>query len=150
MEVIEITPDNSRDFASLLPEDISENIGRQYFRGRALLDEQHNTDSCLVWEYQHVNSDEGKTARILHFDVKDPEGGNLLFEAFEKVSTDDGAGKAVFEFSNTRSKEIAFFGEKGYSVEVRRSRDVYLSLEDISQQLLNMEYTQKIQVMCPP
>ncbi len=134
-----ITYDNVRDLDELIDPDVSENIKRVCYKAAIACGQSDaSPDAAIVWE--HAEDDDGaKVAQIAQLaiseesDEQDKESGaKELLEHFDKCISDDEITQSYFEFDDPDEDIINILREAGFTVSDTESRDLYVTLGDIS------------------
>lgn len=83
-ELIRINEVNISQLAELVPAELRSNLGREYFRGLGILDDDDTFRATLIWELKSLeDGNEPTRAEILCFAVSERSDGEMLLEAFE-------------------------------------------------------------------
>ncbi len=137
MKVKEINRDNIDDARSLFPPDVAENIGRLWFRGFAVDDEEdENAQAGFVWEYKNADEDEvDTTAEIMWVGGDNREAIDALFETYREQIFLESVVLSNMELPMELHESVMenAFSENGFMLHNGESRDVYLTIKDIAQ-----------------
>lgn len=133
MNTIELTEDNVEYYSEYLGPDGAENIGREYYRGIVITDDNNDPESAAIWELLHLDDDERDTeARVetlLAADAKAAE--NLLKECTGRFEDED----VKRSFLELPSDEKVFTEEllekAGYSCDKGEGKEIVILLGDL-------------------
>ena len=135
MELFDITIDNSTELSDILETDIRESIGRKYYCGKAIMDDEKKPVGCLVWEYKNVNDETDTETEIVCFNVQDERAGKELLDAFDTDSSMAG-GKTYVYLPAFEKIQADILESKGFSLKQQESRDIYLTVEELAENKL--------------
>lgn len=86
MEIIDITEENVEAYVDLLGEDMTENMGRTFYRGLAVQAEGNTTpDALMIWELINSEKTDKDTESAIRFlQIREEEAGQELFDAYRE------------------------------------------------------------------
>ena len=127
MDVVEITEENLEDFASILGEDLSEDVKRVYYSGLGALDEEGRSVGALLYELFDSESEEDTRSRICLLKADDKEISDSLMDYYTTTSVSD--EEITESFYETREEaEADTLSEKGFSIGKKQSDDIEITL----------------------
>ncbi|MCR5627706.1 MAG: hypothetical protein K6F99_10330 [Lachnospiraceae bacterium] len=136
MEIIEINQTNLERLSEIIPPDVTENIGRLWYRG--LFADDYSSDipsGGIIWEYKNAGDDEKETdAEIVWAAGDDRETLEELLESYTNMIEEEATVRSKFELPLPREKEFIeeAFKEDGFELGKRESRDVSLTVQDLT------------------
>ena len=131
MELFDITTDNSAELSGILEDDVRESIGRKYYCGKGLLDDEKNPLGCLVWEYKNVNDETDTEAEIVYICIKDEKAGEELLNAFD-LDSEQICRRSFFDLPEEKEEQTAILSDRGFQIKKQESRDVLLTVQELS------------------
>ncbi len=140
MEIIEIDKKNVDDIGYMIPPDVSENIGRQWYRGLV----SDNASAGIVWEYKNANDDEADTtSEIVWASGDDKEVLEALLASYHINIMSESAVRSDFEMSKDSRNETlkSALYEDRFKIENLESRDIYVTVGDFSRLKLKKNKT---------
>ena len=130
MDVVEITEENLEDFASILGEDLSEDVKRVYYSGLGALDEEGRSVGALLYELFDSESEEDTRSRICLLKADDKEISDSLMDYYTTTSVSD--EEITESFYETREEaEAETLSEKGFSIGKKQSDDINITLGEL-------------------
>ena len=130
MNSVAITEENARDFEDLMGKRLCEDMGREFFRGLGLTDED-NDDSyvgAMVYELKNTES-ESDTESEIHFVSPDADIARQLFDEYDFAVSDEDIKLTRFETGDENLVEV--LEEMGFSVEKTESRQLVIGMEKL-------------------
>lgn len=132
MDRIKITEDNLETYRALIPEDVAENIGREYYRGVAL--GEGDPEAALIWEIKNADEeDKETTSEVVWAYRRSADEGGDLFAAYSKEAGYEEVVRTWFELPGEDRELQDFFEDAGFSTKLREGRDVIVSVGDLSE-----------------
>ena len=132
MNYHKITGDNLEEYTDLLPPDIAECIGREYFRAIALGETGENR-SVLVYELKNADEEEeATTAELLWLHNSGDRPAGELLEAYKEAAAEEEVTRTAYEFAGCDEELKQALEAAGFTAEERESRDLVVSLEEIA------------------
>ncbi len=133
MEIIEINEDNLGDYEELIGADAAANIGREYYRGVALHENRDDmAKAALVWEYKNLEEDEDTFSEIICLAAGNARDTDELMGEYDRQTSEESVVKSFFEFGEDKEKETKLLKKNGFSVKKHESRDLYVTIGDMS------------------
>ena len=132
MTITRITEENSSRFTDFIPADLRNDLGREYFRGLVVLDENDTCKGAMVWEIKSLEDMKTPTrAEILCFEVFARPEGEALLQAFEESTLFDGVRQISFETEKMGDLQRDILADSGYSLKEEDSRDVVVTVSEL-------------------
>ena len=132
METIRITEDNLDEYEELLPGDIAENIGREYFRGIALhKDPDEAAEAALVWEYKNFEEDKDTEAEINWIYAKNQKVGKELFAEYAGEAGENQVTRSFLEMPEDEASLRKILDACGFEIREQESRDVVVCVGEL-------------------
>ena len=124
MEIIEITKQNTGFMKGFIDEDMLENIGRIFYRGLAVVDEDE-IRCAMIWEVLNLENNRSNESRICFFKARDEEAASGILDAYDmKVMAEDiRVSSVVMPVENRRAD--AYGKRSDHTQSVRTSGTVY-------------------------
>lgn len=134
MTITKITEDNSALYAHLIPEDLIDDLNREFYRGMIAEDEDSSEAKAgIIWELKNFEDESVPTeAEICWFKVSDIYGGDELFQAFDKSTCEEGVVKITIETKELETYEKTLLEQAGFSIEKAESRDICVTVGELS------------------
>lgn len=133
MGVVELTEENIEQFADYLTEDIAENIGRTFYSGLIISDDQNVSKAGIVWEYKNMLNDSDKESKIVWLKADDEQSFMDLFEAYGKAIKLEGIVKSSFVLPAKTSKDLKMMlKDKGFTVELMEGDKITARLSEMA------------------
>lgn len=131
MNTIILDSDNITEYEMYIPEDIAENIGRTYYRGIVI--EQENTPVAgMIWEIKNAEKENAEN-HVCWLQTTDEEAGRELFDAYKDNIIPDGISKTSFSLPAKTSKiEKTVLKEAGFSVALTEGDQIVARLSEIA------------------
>ena len=132
MNVIKLGVDNIAAFEGLLPKDVTENIGREYFRGTALSEDEKPV-AAMIWELRNTEiADRQNASEISCIVVRQASDAEKLFEEYDRDMQENAVIRSSFSLpAENREKLEDIFRAQGFSAEIGEGREVVVTLKDI-------------------
>ncbi len=143
MDVIEITDENIDEFATLLGEDLIEDMNREFYRGLAAIGDEGEAKGVMVYELINAdNYDEDIKGALRFLSADNADTYAALHEAYlEMCVEDEEISETFYQFED---EEAADACEKaGFSKETKESDFVSFTLRD-AQELTFYKKNKKI------
>ncbi len=134
MPVIQITQEIALNYADMIPEELSDDLGREYFRGLvAENDGDGRTEAAMIWEMKKLEEpDVPSEAEILWFWVDDETGGVELLREFELSIQNYNIDVTSFELESLEPVEKAVLTRSGFEIRKAESRDICVTVEEMA------------------
>ena len=145
MEVIMLSEENRSEYEGILPGDLLENIGREFYGG--MVAESPGADRPLasaIWEMKHLEDEGRENEGVLHyFSAEDPEAGKVLLEEYEAILKEQFVEKSTLELPMTeRKEEKDLLSEAGYDL----SESEAMTLEEVMENLEKLPIMKNVKV----
>ena len=131
--IVDITEENREQYSNFVPEQYLSDIGREYFRGIAGLD--NNTQepiAAVIWEVHNLSKEEvANQAEIHWFSAQNEEDADALLQAFDCGIINEDVRSTVFEFEKLRDHEISVFEKAGFVIKSTEGIDIFVTVEEI-------------------
>ena len=129
MELIDLTIEIAEEFSAFINEDMAENLGREFFYGIGVLDDDGSTRGAMIYELLNVEDQDNLKSRIYAFggdgkDIKD-----MLMKEYESIIKAEGVVESFYE-SDDESLAKAL-KDRGFSKETSESLDIIVTIKDI-------------------
>ncbi|MBR5421418.1 MAG: hypothetical protein IK115_09750 [Lachnospiraceae bacterium] len=133
MESRNITSDNLEDYEKILDADVTENIGRDNFRGLAL-HKGKDDPACaaLIWELKNLDEDKDNEAELVYYFAGDKKNGEQLLEEAEAEFQEDEVKRSFFEFPEDTENAESIFKQAGFHPEKREGRDITVTVGELA------------------
>ena len=132
MEIVDLSEENVSDYTDYLTPDMAENIGRIFYRGLLVVDDEE-VRAGLVWEYKNMLNGKNKESRIRFFKAEDEEVGSLILSSYEERLRDAEIAKDTFSLPAKTSKpEKQMLKEAGFSVGLFEGDEIVARLSEIA------------------
>ncbi len=140
MIINEITEQNIEGFIDPVPAIYLNEIKREYVRGLSGEDDgTKELKAAVIFELKNAEEDAPLEAEILYFFASDAHSGAELLRSLGNftgaglnVPGGEGISRVFFELPSLGNAEEEAFALAGYSLERKESRDVLVSVEDLS------------------
>lgn len=132
MNIIELNEGNITDYKNIIDPDAAENIGREFYHGIAAESDEASYSGALIWEYKNVEDDADTDAEIVFINAESKEVTKELLSEFDKLSSGEDVVRSFFEAFDIRDEVKEGFAGDGFSVSAGESRDLFVSVSDLS------------------
>ncbi|MBR4515092.1 MAG: hypothetical protein IKO61_09435 [Lachnospiraceae bacterium] len=131
MDIIELNNENVSEYESVLEPDISESIGRMFYRGIAAVGEDNSPAGAMVWEYKNMEDEADTDAEIY---LINSEGGDALaslLSEFDSQIKGSEVTMSFLELEDISEEEKKGLKDDGFEIKEGESRDIELTVEDV-------------------
>ena len=130
----EITESNATEYSGKVPAELLADIGREYIKALAGEDAATNAVKAVVfWELKNTENTKKPTeAELLWFYAADSENGAELLDKLVQSMMFEGIKRFFYEQPELSEAEMAALKECGFTVSNAESRDIYVTLEELS------------------
>ncbi len=132
MNIIELNEGNITDYKNIIDPDAAENIGREFYHGIAAESDEASYSGALIWEYKNVEDDADTDAEIVFINAESKEVTKELLFEFDKLSSGEDVVRSFFEVFDIQDEVKEGFAGDGFSVSAGESRDLFVSVSDLS------------------
>ena len=132
MIVEEIGMENIEKYDAIIGADMTENIGRLYYRGLGLTDSDGNPKASMVWELQHYEDEEQDTGSFVRQLHADKEQMVSILEKYTEEIRENGVLRTKFELLPDTVKK-ANLEETGFSLKQGEGSQLTVSLSELVQ-----------------
>ncbi len=133
MNLKSILPDNINEYADYVDEDMSENIGRMFYRGLAAhAPEDDSLLSLLIWELKSPEGNERSTSELKWIYSADPSYISNILDGYHSEVLNDGVKKTIFESSSIKKEEENALSESGFTIEQVEGSNIDVTLGECS------------------
>lgn len=133
MNVVILEEDNIEQYSDYVTPDIAENIGRTFYRGLVITNEDTPV-AGMVWEVKNMMQDVDNENNISFLKVDDEEAGNLLLEEYKQFAVDDEVVKSNFVLpARSTSREKELLKSAGFTVLFMEGDLIKTRLSEIAQ-----------------
>ena len=133
MEISNITDENIEEYSDLISADVAENIGRKYFRARAVTDGGDKVSGVMVWEYRNISDEKDAEAELSWLSMKNVESGRELFSAFRKDAVEEAVAKTYFEKKDSEDGLSDILSKLKFKTAKQESRDIYITVGELAE-----------------
>ena len=132
--------DNISKFEDYLTPDVAENIGRTFYHGLVVTDNDTPVGG-MVWEIKNTMKDADVYSDISWMVIKNDESAELLFKKYDEMIRLANVVKSSFSLSaKTGKEEKRILKERGFSVKLMEGDKIAVHLSEI----VNIEFVKKI------
>ncbi len=143
MKVTELTLDNVSGFEEYLTPDVAENIGRTFYHGLVVTDDDTPV-AGMVWELKNTMKSAAVESYISWISVKDDEAAGMLFEKYEESIKTANVAKSSFSLSaKTGKEEKRILKDRGFSAKLSEGDEITVKLSEIA----NIDFVKKIKLI---
>ena len=133
MEIVRLDDENISLFSDYVPEDIAENIGRTYYRG-LILTEDNRPVAGIIWFFKNNRSETDRESHIVWLEFSDDESGTVLFEEYNAIITTEGIPRSTFSLPARAAKEKrAFLKKRGFTAHLMEGDLIAARLSEVSE-----------------
>ena len=130
MEIKELNVDNVEDYEGILDPDVSESIGREYFRG-IVAEESGAPAGAMIWEYKNLEEDEDTDAEICFIHSDSAAVIKTLLSDYESQAASEEVQKTFFELIGLSENTKQGLTEDGFTVSSGEGRDLAVFVSDL-------------------
>ena len=134
-QVVDINEDNKEIYAGFIPEDLTENVGRSYYRFILIADNDNNSIICgMVWIMKHLEEYSVDTeSNIIWIRCDDNDYFDTLMEAYATRAKEEGAVRSHVFIPVKDGKEMkALLSNVGFNMRLAESDTVLVKLSELS------------------
>ncbi len=131
MDIIELDADNIEDYEDYIDQDISENIGREFYRGIVATEDGFSPLGAMVWEYKNMEEDGDTDAEIFYVNSDSVEAIEALLQEYDDQTSGEDVVKSFFEAQGLSDDVTRSFSEDGFDVKPVEGRDVIVTVSDL-------------------
>ncbi|MBO6215164.1 MAG: hypothetical protein J6N76_06465 [Lachnospiraceae bacterium] len=136
MDIVDIKKDNVEDFEDLLGADISDDMGRNFYRGLGAIDESGKAHGALIFTLKNADNDEATTSRIVLFSWDSAEVRDMLSNEYHESVSEHEIVNTAYE---TEDSELAGFLESiGFDKTAIESPQITVTVEDLKKIPVNL------------
>ncbi len=133
MEIRKITDENIEEYSDLFEADAIADIKREFFRGLAVHEDGNSAaSSALIWEMRNTEEEIPTESELEYIYVGDEESAEELFRAYTGEVLEENVTKSYFEFKDPGEKTEKVTAKAGFDPAERESRDIVVSLSELS------------------
>ena len=131
MEILELNADNVTDYEDILDQDISENIGREFYRGIVAVEDGNAPKGAMIWEYKDLEEDADTNAEICFLRSEGSEVIRSLLSDFETMAEDSEVKGVFFELNDLSEETKQGFTDDGFTLSAVEGRDMIVRVADL-------------------
>lgn len=131
MEILELNADNVTDYEDILDQDVSESIGREFYRGIVAVGDGNAPKGAMIWEYKNQEEDQDTDAEICFLRSEGSEVMKSLLSAFDTMAEDSEVKGVFFELNDLSDESKQGFTDDGFAVSATEGRDLTVSVADL-------------------
>ena len=132
MNIIELNEGNITDYKNIIDPDAAENIGREFYHGIAAESDEASYSGALIWEYKNLEEAADTDAEIVFIAAGNKEAAEELLSEFDGQTSGEAVVRSFFEMGNISADVRKGFMDDGFSVSSGESRDLLVSVSDLS------------------
>ncbi len=135
MEAIEITEKDLDNFQRLLGEDLTDDLGRIFYRGIGVVDSEGNPLGAMTCELMNEDSCEENECRIRFLQSKNKEVFDVMHDYFTvNLVMEEGVSQSLYELAD--QKETEALSGVGFSREKKESDSLIVTLGQLAESKL--------------
>ncbi len=100
MEIVELNRENASLYREIIDPDVWESIGRRFYRGIVVIEEDRGPSGAMVWEYRNMEEPQPTDAKICFIRAENRYTADRLLEEYEHRLLSQNIGKSFFELEN--------------------------------------------------
>ena len=131
MKLLALNADNITDYEGILDQDVSESIGREYYRGIVALEDENAPKGAMIWEYKNLEEDGDTDAEICFLRSEGSEVIKSLLASFDTMAEDSEVQGVFFELNGLSNETKQGFTDDGFTVSAVEGRDLIVSVSDL-------------------
>ena len=136
MAVIDLTEDNLEQYVDFIGQEELENIGREYYRGIVLTDDDGKPLSAGIWELMHLDNDEKDTeARLTCMLAENDDEAGRLLEACSLRLVSEEVKRSFFELDRGKPNlSRKAYEQAEYTISEEESGEIVVTLKELAEQ----------------
>ncbi|WP_024865095.1 hypothetical protein [Butyrivibrio sp. FCS014] len=140
--IVDIDEDNREEYADYLGEDVSENIGRAYYRAIAVVDEATSMPRAgMVWTLKNINEDADTESNIVFIRSDNEDAFSYMMDDYTDRIKSDGVVRSHAFIPVKEGRQLKeMLKEAGFNMRLSESDVVLVKLSELS----DMPFLQKI------
>ncbi len=131
MDILELNADNVTDYEDILDQDVSESIGREFYRGIVAVEDGKAPKGAMIWEYKDQEEDADTNAEICFLRSEGSDVIQSLLSHFDTMAEDSEVKGVFFELNDLSDESKKGFSDDGFTVSTVEGRDLTVSVEDL-------------------
>jgi hypothetical protein len=131
MEILELNADNVTDYEDILDQDVSESIGREFYRGIVAVGDGNAPKGAMIWEYKNLEENKDTDAEICFLRSEGSEVIRSLLAEFDSMAEDSEVHGVFFELNALSDETKQGFTDDGFDVSTAEGRDLMVSVSDL-------------------
>ncbi|MCR5212438.1 MAG: hypothetical protein K6C41_07820 [Lachnospiraceae bacterium] len=132
MNTVKITEENVGDYILFLDDDSSQNIGRTYFRGLAIHENDAEPPKALVvWEYRNIHKEADNEAAISRFYFEEPKYAKEILDVLSKEADSFDTKRIVCNLFKTDEKTKVILEDNGFSFEEKEDQNIEVTIAEL-------------------
>ena len=130
MNIIELDADNIVDYGDIIDPDVSESIGREFYRG-IVAEDEGIAKGALIWEYKNMEEDGDTDAEICFIGCDSKAVTEELLSEFGSQTDIEEVVSTFFEAQGLNDAVVGGLSEDGFKIETREGRDIKATVADL-------------------
>lgn len=132
MELVSLNIMNKLDYEGILDPDVSENIGREYYRGIIAVDEGSEPSAVMVWEYKNLEENNDTQAEICFMSSADEKAAEFLLSEFDEQASSNDVQRSFFDLCDLSEDITKCLAADGFQITEGEGRDLKLTVADLA------------------
>lgn len=133
MNIAILEEDNIEEYADYLPSDVAENIGRMFYRGIVVTDEDTPV-AGMVWEVRNMMKDDDNISNILWLKIDSDEAEGILFDEYKNSITQDSVVESAFNLpAKTAVREKEALKNAGFDVKLMEGDVIKATIAEVAE-----------------
>ena len=140
MEVIVLTEENVSRYEDYITADVAENIGRTYYRGLVVTDDDTPV-AGMIWELKNVLRETDVESHIVWMTIENETAADQMFAKYDENIKEASVVKSYFSLpAKTGKEEKKVLKDKGFTVALMEGDQITARLSEIAE----IEFVKKI------
>lgn len=116
MDIVNLDEENIEMYTDYLTPDVAENVGRTFYRG-LIVEDNDSPVAGMVWDVKNMMRDDDVENHISFLRIDDEEATEPLFEEYKTSVMEDGVVRSCFSLpAKASAREIKTLEREGFSV----------------------------------
>ena len=131
MEIKRLNEDNVEDYEEILDPDVSESIGRDFYRGVVALDPDMEAVGAMIWEYKNMEEEKDTDVEICLIRAEEEDAARQMLEEYDEQTEACEVRRSYFEVADLPEAVRQVFTEAGFTLTDREGNDLRLTISDM-------------------
>lgn len=129
--VKDITIDNIDFLFDLIPPEIIDSLGREYYHGIYSYKKENEPTGALIWKLENMSEPDKRSSEIVFFEAFDTDTCEDLLLQYNSHIRGEGIKSTYFELNELSDDSRGIFEAAGFNLSMQESSEVCITLREI-------------------